>query len=63
MDLELNPQSGVFTKIILAIDAIIEVQMSLNYSELIRYRINEEFLRLYFKDNFLTRIGEYCNKS
>ena len=72
MDLQLNPQSPGFTKIISSIymtidlfdpDITLDMNLKLKDPELIVYGISEEFLRLHLKDNFLPRIRAYCKKS
>jgi hypothetical protein len=70
IDLQLNPQSRGFTKIISSIDTTIDLfdpditlDMNLKHPELIGYGISEEFLKLDLKDNFLPRICEYCKES
>jgi hypothetical protein len=69
IDFQLNPQSRGFTEILSSIesdinlfDPDIDLDMNLKHPELIGYGISEEFLILDLKDNFLPRIGEYCNK-
>ena len=63
MNFQLNPQSVGSTKILSSLDAVVKLFDPDIDLEIIGYGISEEFLRFDLKDNFLPRIGPYCQKS
>lgn len=69
IEIEINPNSKGFEKIISYLDDIlnlydpnITLEMNLENPELICYGISEEFLRDLLKDKFLKEIKTYCKK-
>ena len=71
IDLQLNPNSCGFTKIISHLHSLADIcdpdvtlEMNLkNDPELLFYGISEEFLRLEIEDYFIPKIKEYCKES
>ena len=69
MDVQLNPKSCGFTKIISSIYSLLEIsdpnitfEMNLKHPELLGYGVSEEFLRLQIKEGFLPKLKKYCKE-
>ena len=69
IDVQLNPESCGFTKIISHLHSLIDLcdpditlEMNFKQPELIGYGISEEFLRLRIKEDFLPRLKKYCKE-
>jgi hypothetical protein len=67
IDLQLNPESLGFTKIISYLHSLVDacdpdvtLEMNLKQPELLWYGISEEYLRLRIEEYFLPKIKEYC---
>lgn len=70
IDIQLNPKSCGFTKIISYLHSLVDVcdpdvtlEMNLKQPELLWYGISEEYLRLRIEEYFLPKIKEYCKES
>jgi hypothetical protein len=70
IDVQLNPESRGFTKIISNLhswtnlcDPDITSEMNLKQPELIGYGISEEFLRFTIEEDFLPQLEKYCKES
>jgi hypothetical protein len=70
IDIQFNPKSCGFTKIISNLhswtnlcEPDITLEMNLKEPELIGYGISEEFLRFIIEEDFLPQLEKYCNKS
>ncbi len=70
INIQLNPESGGFTKIISNLhswtnlcDPDITLEMNLKQPELIAYGISEEFLRFTIEEDFLPQLEKYCKES
>jgi hypothetical protein len=70
INIQLNPESGGFTKIISNLhswtdlcDPDITLEMNLKQPELIGYGISEEFLRFTIEEDFLPQLEKYCKES
>ena len=70
INIQLNPESGGFIKIISNLhswtnlcDPDITLEMNLKQPELIGYGISEEFLRFTIEEDFLPQLEKYCKES
>jgi hypothetical protein len=70
IDVQLNPESLGFTKIISYLHSLVDtcdpdvtLEMNLNHPDLIGYGISEEYLRLRIEEYFLPQLEKYCKKS
>ena len=70
IDIQLNPESSGFTKIISSLQSLLAAcdpdvtyEMNLEKPELLFYGISEEFLRLITEKDFLPQLEKYCKKS
>jgi len=69
-DIQLNPESSGFTKIISSLHSLVDAcdpdvtyEMNLEKPELLFYGISEEFLRLIIEEDFLPQLEKYCKES
>lgn len=70
IDINVNPKSCGFTKIISCMHSLLDIcdpnvtfEMNLEHPELLYYRISEEYLRLIIKQDFIPQIENYGDKS
>lgn len=70
INIQVNPKSCGFTKIISYLHSLIDVcdpdvtlEMNLKQPELLWYEISEEYLRLRIEKYFLPQLEKYCKKS
>ena len=70
INIQVNPKSCGFTRIISSLHSLIDIcnpdvtfEMNLKYPELLFYGISEEYLRLTIKEDFLPQLEKYCKKS
>jgi len=70
INIQVNPKSCGFTKIIsylhslvAACDPDVTLEMNLKQPELLWYGISEEYLRLRIEKDFLPKLEKYCKKS
>ena len=70
INIQFNPKSCGFTKIISYLHSLVDacdpdvtLEMNLKQPELLWYGISEEYLRLRIEKYFLPQLEKYCNKS
>jgi len=70
IDIQFNPKSCGFTKIISYLHSLVDacdpdvtLEMNLKQPELLWYGISEEYLRLRIEEYFLPQLEKYCKKS
>lgn len=70
INIQVNPKSCGFTKIISYLHSLVDLcdpditlEMNLKHPELIGYSISEEYLRLRIEEYFLPQLEKYCKKS
>jgi hypothetical protein len=70
INIQFNPKSCGFTKIISYLHSLVDawnpdvtLEMNLKQPELLWYGISEEYLRLRMEKYFLPQLEKYCNKS
>ena len=70
IDIQFNPKSCGFTKIISDLHSLVDacdpdvtLEMNLKQPELLWYGISEEYLRLRIEEYFLPQLEKYCKKS
>lgn len=70
IDIEINPKSYKFTKIISDLhssvdlcDPDVSLQMNLEYPESLSYALSEDFLRLIIENDILPKLKKYYKKS
>ena len=70
INIQVNPRSCGFTKIISYLHSLVDIcntditlEMNLKHPELIWYGISQEYLRLRIKKYFLPQLEKYCKKS
>ena len=70
INIQVNPKSCGFTKIISYLHSLVDacdpdvtLEMNLKQPELLWYGISEEYLRLRIEKYFLPQLEKYCKKS